>query len=1044
MTRAVRGGLSVRALRFHAGQMSALFVLSMVAVVAGTFGPLYGRAVEAAELRATLQQSSIDAEGLSITAGEGAPSADGLVPSGQLATFYGRPVTSARLPISAVAGATPIETSLVHRDGMCQHLRIVTGHCPSSPGEVIASTSSARVLGIAVGTFMTVNTAGVDNIDVRRQQPRVKLQVVGLYLPFDAHDGYWFDRQYSSTAGINSVLAEGTEHTSADALFAPQGFERSLGLPADAVDTVVYEADVPLSINRVGLDDIAGLRHGIADLTATVRASSSGANVVTSLPALLDEADHGRHQARIVVPAFAAELALLLLVVVGIATVAAADRRQTEFGLARMRGRSRSRAAALFTRQVGGLLLAGVVPGVVLGWLACALACRWWLAGRANPELRWPVLVAVLAIAAVEVLVVAVVARRVAGRPVQDLLRRVPRRVSVRGVTALEAGICAAAIGGTVVVLSDDQRNVLAVLTPGLIALALGLVLSRVVDGTARAAGRRALWRGRLGLGLAGLQAARRPGMRRVVALVCVATALVVSAADQWRVASRNRSARASVQVGAPVVLTAQASSADTLRAAVHAADPTGTYAMPVVLQQPPSAPPVLAVEPAEFGRMAGWGWPADRPSDALLSRLDPARPAPPTFTGTEVQLRLAAVAVRREGHRRAPVYLMLRYRLAGKGQDQIVRLGPLPENRHPADVTLRGQVACNSGCRLTEISLLPDSSETDTITLDATIAGMLAGTGGVTRRVAIGKASAWTSTTEQTPTPSGELAHIGVSDVAGGMRLTAVNGGQPATLQHLSIPVVLPALHTAGIPLTPDESGYLLDSNIDGLIASYRPVGSISVLPGEAGPGLLVDLDVAALAATPTLSSSTPQIWLGRDDPARERALVATLAAHGVHVLGRDSVAAHRAALAASAPAWAMQVALVSALFAVLIGALVILVTASTSRRERRYDAEALRLVGVGPATLARAAALEQVVAVIAACLIGVGAGLFSARLALPSVPFFVSDSPVPPIRLPNAWGTVTLVGALTLGVLSVTAAIIGAAQIRRVGADRAVEADS
>lgn len=1042
MTRVGRGSLPVRALRFHAGQMTALFLLSVLAVVAGTFGPLYGRAVEAAELRATLQQHSIDAEGLSITAGTGATSTDGLLPNGQLARFYGKPVTSARLPISVGAGATPIETSLVYRDGMCQHLRIVAGHCPSSPGEVIASTSSAKVLGVTVGTSMALNTAGVDNVDVSKQRPRVKLHVVGLYLPFDARDSYWFDRQYASAAGITSVLAAGIEHISGDALFAPQGFEHTLRLPAEAVDTVVYEADVPLSINRVGLDDMASLRRGIADLAATVQGGSSGANVVTSLGALLDEADRGRHQARIVVPAFAAELALLLLVVVGIVTVAAADRRQMEFGLARMRGRSRSRAAALFARPVGGLLLAGVVPGLVLGWLACALACRWWLAGRASPEMRWPVLAAAFAIAAVEVLVVTVVARRVAGRPVQDLLRRVPRRVPVRGVTALEAGICAAAIGGTVVVLSGDQRNVLAALTPGLIALALGLILSRVVDGAAHAAGRRALWRGRLGLGLAGLQAARRPGMRRAVALVCVATALIVSAADQWRVASRNRSVRASVEVGAPVVLTAQASSADALRAAVRAADPTGRYATPVVLQQPPSAPPVLAVEPAEFGRLAGWGWPADRPPDALLSRLDPARPTAPAFTGSEVQLHLATVSVRRQGHGRTPVYLMLRYRLVGNGQDQIVRLGPLPEDRSVADLTLRGQVACTSGCRLTEISLLRDSSDTDTITLDATIAGVRAGTGGTARTLAIGKASAWTSTTEQTPTPSGEMSYIDMSDDAGGLRLSAVNSGQPATLQHLSIPVVLPALQTPGNSLTPDQNGYLPDSNIDGLIASYRPVGSIPVLPGGAGPGLLVDLDVAALTATPTLASSTPEVWLGRDDPARERALVATLAKNGVHVLGRDSVAAHRVALAASAPAWAMQVALVSALLAVLIGALVIFVTASTSRRERRYDAAALRLVGVGRATLTRAAALEQVVVVIAACVIGAAAGVVSARLALPSVPFFVSDVPAPPVRLPEAWGAIALAAVLTLTVLGLTGAAVGAAQTRRAGADRTGEA--
>ena len=62
-----------------------------------------------------------------------------------------------------------------------------------------------------------------------------------------------------------------------------------------------------------------------------------------------------------------------------------------------------------------------------------------------------------------------------------------------------------------------------------------------------------------------------------------MACALLVFAVDAWTVADRNRTTRAEVEAGAPVVLTVDADSSLALRHAVLDIDPKGTFATPVV-----------------------------------------------------------------------------------------------------------------------------------------------------------------------------------------------------------------------------------------------------------------------------------------------------------------------------------------------------------------------------------------------------------------------------------------------------------------------------
>ena len=91
----------------------------------------------------------------------------------------------------------------------------------------------------------------------------------------------------------------------------------------------------------------------------------------------------------------------------------------------------------------------------------------------------------------------------------------------------------------------------LALVTLTLISLALGLILAHILIPVADAAARRLTARGRVVGSLAAVQVARRPAVRRIIAISTVATALTVFATDALVVGARNREDRARVESGA-------------------------------------------------------------------------------------------------------------------------------------------------------------------------------------------------------------------------------------------------------------------------------------------------------------------------------------------------------------------------------------------------------------------------------------------------------------------------------------------------------------
>ena len=185
----------------------------------------------------------------------------------------------------------------------------------------------------------------------------------------------------------------------------------------------------------------------------------------------------------------------------------------------------------------------------------------------------------------------------------------------------------------------------MALLAPGLLAVAGGLLLAQAVVPASGPLARRSLRSGHIVGALASTQVARRPALRRLISIITVACALLIFAVDTWEVADRNRDALAGVENGAPVVLGVDAKDAGTLRSVVLGIDPRQRFATPVVTANSAGSggPRTTAVDPVAFARIAKWGSEERRPTRATLDKLDAETVPPVTLTGDQLQMRVSA-----------------------------------------------------------------------------------------------------------------------------------------------------------------------------------------------------------------------------------------------------------------------------------------------------------------------------------------------------------------------------------------------------------------
>jgi putative ABC transport system permease protein len=915
---------------------------------------------------------------------------------------------------------------------------MTAGSCPTRDGQISVSAPMARALRLTLGARLELPIPGAGG--------PVPTTVVGFYAPFAADDGYWFGRHYlSSQAGIYSV-SEGPVTSStnvADALFGSEEFVEREALNSSLLQLATGTSgagpsvpiDIPLRVDRIGVDQLSLLQRTVAELR-TLTDTTGVTAVTTQLPAVIDRMKAGWAQSRPAIIALCSQLAILALVAFGVAVSGAARNQGRELALSRLRGNGPGRAAAIFIREIGGIVALSLVPGLALGWVVTEGAARWWLVPGVAPEWRWAVLAVALGAGLVTTSVAVIIGRRVVDQPISDLLRDVPSYRKRALVGAVEAAVGTTAAAGLYLSLAGDHSSGPSAFTPALLGALTGLVVGQVAVRLGGAVGQRAFWAGRFWVALAVLTLARRPGYRLTITVLCVAAALVVFAGQQWSVGAANRQQRALAENGATVVLTVDAADARTLLAAVHSADPSGSYASPVVVVQPSStdAAPLVAVDPSSFERVASWGRADQRPMPGTMAAVAPrGRTAPITLTASSLTLHLhdlhlaplpavprsTVVDLAPNAARAGPVYLGLRLQDTS-GRFSTVDYGPLPARA--TDLDLTGPAECTNGCRIAGLRIDRGPLDTEPISLSAEISGVRVG--GAGSLIRLGRATDWTQTPPIAVPVNGDKMVF--SDASLGLRITAIDDGNSTSGQHLDVPVALSALYAGAVPPSSDPSGYQIVTSIDGSTAPVHRVADIAFVPGVGAPAVVVDLGTAAMAANGWQGGS--QVWLSSDDPAREHRLTQLLAQHHVIATGRTTAADLRRGFARSAPAWGADLGLFVAILSGMIGAAILIMTVTASWRPRVADVGALRLLGVRRRRVRRATIAELSAVVALGVLSGVCVGFVSSRLALPSLPIFTRSATVPlPVQTPIVWTWLAGATCLALVLLGATAVLTG-----------------
>ncbi|HEX8497960.1 MAG TPA: FtsX-like permease family protein, partial [Actinomycetales bacterium] len=680
-------------------------LLSAVVALCSVLGVAYAAAVEESVQRQVLQAAPESQRGVAVTATAERPPAPDELRAAVLPSLgdpaWGPPVAGASADGLVATTAGTVLVPVTTREGACARLRLDDGRCPAAPGEVLVSRRTAALLGTAVGRSLSVADASASGT----APVLPALRVVGVHAPHPVDDAFWFDRP--SAAAVPAAGEGGP--VGGDALIVDWPTLRS-----GAWRSVTTTVDVPLRPEAVPIERTAQVRAALAGVLRA--AAGAGATTRTQLPAVLDSVPALRDRARAPLPLLALQVVLLSLVVLGYVAAATTEQRRPEVALARLRGQQPLPTALGMVRELGVLVAAGCLVGGLLGWGAARLAAGAWLAEGIGVPLRWPMLLAVAGSTAAGIVAVTLTAVPTVREPLVTLLRAVPPRSSALRAGVADGAVVALCAAGLVTLLTGDRDDPTALLAPGLLALAGGLALSQGVVPAAVLVGRAALRRGSLATALAAVAVARRPSLRRLVAIVTVAVALLVFAVSATAVGGDQRRVAAAREVGAAAVLSVAAAGPAALREAVQRSDPSGGYATPVLVMRSaaPQGPRTVAVDPVPFGRIALWGRSVEPGAGAprALAVLSQLRPQPVALQGLRVQVtasyaaepitltaqELDAGATEETGPQR-PVSLHLVV-VEQQGRVHDVDLGALRSGRQELAAT----VPCSRGCLVRRI----------------------------------------------------------------------------------------------------------------------------------------------------------------------------------------------------------------------------------------------------------------------------------------------------------------------------------------------------
>ena len=998
--------LALRGLRWRAGQSVAVLVVAIVAMGGAALGPLYAGSAEDSLVRddlatappvstAVLTRGSIAGQTeYSPTALRDAVEKRAADPA--LDPWYG-PGT---LGLVVHDGSAEFDGHVLgvaqvgwHR-GQCGGITIVKGHCPSGSREAMISTRTVATFGVPLGSVLRVGISP----DVAQDSVRV----VGTYDAATASPAVW---------GLDTP-----------AQFAPA---RSEG-PPDRIDEIVVDettmldstgdlaavSDRVINASSVHLVDLPALRAAVEATTAPDNVTSQTGPRTTSassLPEHLDALTPKLDAVASAAFAVTAQLVLLAWFVLFLVVAATSDERAGEIALAKLRGMSR-RSTLRFGLAEPVLLVVVALPiGLLLAWAADTLLAHNYLVSGTSVALTGVVALALLVCFLGAVAAAVLAARGILSAPVLEQLRRTGgRKARLVRSTAVDAAAVALAVAG-IYELKTGGADALALLAPGFIALAVGLLAVRALPALARIEVARTRASSSVASFLSSRNVARRPGGLRIVVLLTLAVALAVFAVDGWMVAAANRSNVARAEVGSAEVLHVHASSPGALMSTVAAADPSGTQALAAVVTSNGTGG-LLAVDASRLSAVAAWdpAW-AGSSSASIAAQLHPAQPAKPILV--RGSLRFTADFERTSGDTSLLFFVGVR---DATGTPSEMLIGPLAPGSASYSLDL-------PTCRETPCSLMYFSFSHPVGVPATAVSGTVVMTevrdasGAID--LASGGPTGWRSgaTTAAIPVSGGAE----VTSSSSGAATVRIDGDErnDSAVEVADHPLALPVLQGSNQPVVETGGPYAATTGLDGRTIAANVTGT-GVLPRLLTQGTTADLTYAIAATGIGFDPLDYQVWLSPSATPEVRAKVATLG-----VWSTDSVAATEATLARSGPALALRLFLVTALVALVIGAGTLLANVYVVIRRRAYELAALRALGADHRVLVRSARREQIVLALSGTVLGAVAGLVAASFALE--PLLGIDESGLPLWLGPSWLPVLALLVVVFALLAVVADI-------------------
>ncbi|WP_188192902.1 FtsX-like permease family protein [Nonomuraea sp. SYSU D8015] len=978
-----------------------VLLIAIVPIASAAVGPVYSAAARTTIARDAVKAAPLEGRGWRYTTAEGGIEAKvAAFTSG--AGFVSRPIfgmeTNSGLPGDRRSYA------LVWQDGQCEHLTLVKGRCPSAGKEVMASEAS----GFKVGRRFTMTSlVNVEYTETGRKP--AELTVVGIYRPGAVDDPFWFGRSLFSTEGEPS-------RDKVDALFTvPQTRLNTYNISGDVsgspsesgwTDYAIFSIDpdrlegtdvealvaMQAAAESVGRNTKAIVFSRVGDMLKVMTANTGSLGVPTLL----------------VIAQLVALGWILLFQTVGDLVRA----RGAEIALARLRGHGRVRVW-LFALAEPLLLLAAAVPlGLLVGHAAAGAMIGALL--PADVPARFPPDAALAGVAAMlgGVLAAALAGWRTATRPVTEEWRRTPRRTA-RG-WALDAVVLAVTALGLVELLATgvitdvSGRSSGAMAVPGLIALGVALVGSRVLPVLTRRLFGVTRRHGGLGPFLALRQVARGPVTAGSVIVLGTAFGLATFAVSAWTATSGDYAVAARFHNGAATAITVRPVEPSTLIDAVKAADPGGRTAAPVI--KVPGPPQLIAADPARLAAV-GAAW---RPDLAGGRSLPQVAAALPGRTGPRVWVR--GDRFRAEvTHDRPPKDWQIRlsavFRVPGHLRPTQLPLGTLTGrsgvhewNLPPACERARCELRAFRG------DALPPAQFEESAFVRVTVKSMAVREQGRWRPLDL---PPW-RVDDNPPPRDGTFAIT----MVGNQTL------RPDTYDEQLAAVAVGPIGTRVVPG--------LDNAYAGPV---RTAVTSAAAPGLTDAGVLVDLEQADRAAYGVHEKAEFQVWTSLSDTA---ALERALERQGLSVTSRRHVDDLTASFAGQGPGLALLLLLVSALAAAALALGRTVLALYTAARRRAYELAALEASGAEVAALRVALLLEQVITVAAGTLAGLLAGLAAAWAALGRIPQFAEAPVTPPLPHEVAAAPVALVVGAALLVSLLAAGVVSELLLRGIRVER------